>query len=211
MWWPADSNECRFGYHCRRQASDCCNLQRGSINKLISPLIYNFVSNPSMAALSNPFQRGSQGWGTLVHQNHGAGGGNSSIMVGMFVCLCLVSKKASKREFFVPAGTDLGVKLLTGVLKFALLLLFWVDDVVMMSSPLLTDVRLQPFLSLVTSLVVALIGLGGVNLVFLRVSPKFITTFPMLPDPIPYSKSESLLLLQCFCFFVSCFLITFSS
>jgi hypothetical protein len=34
-------------------------------------------------------------------------------MVGMFVRLCLVSKKPSEREFFVPAGTDLGVKLLT--------------------------------------------------------------------------------------------------
>jgi hypothetical protein len=32
-------------------------------------------------------------------------------MVGMFVCLCLTSKKPSEREFFVPAGTDLGVKL----------------------------------------------------------------------------------------------------
>jgi hypothetical protein len=41
--------------------------------------------------------------------------------VGMFVCLCLTSKKPSEREFFVPAGTDLGVKLLmshnTGVCK----------------------------------------------------------------------------------------------
>ena len=64
-----------------------------------------------MAASSNPFRRGSRGWGTLVHQNHGAGGGNGSIMVGMFVCLCLVSKKPSEREFFVPARTDLGVKL----------------------------------------------------------------------------------------------------
>jgi hypothetical protein len=34
-------------------------------------------------------------------------------MVGMFVCLCLTSKKPSEREFFVPAGTDLGFKLLT--------------------------------------------------------------------------------------------------
>ena len=33
-------------------------------------------------------------------------------MVGMFVSLCLASKKPSEREFFVPAGTDLGVKLL---------------------------------------------------------------------------------------------------
>ena len=68
--------------------------------------------SPSMVALSKPFQRGSQGWGTLAHQNHGAGGGNGSIMVGMFVCLCLVSKKPSEWEFFVPAGMDLGVKLL---------------------------------------------------------------------------------------------------
>jgi hypothetical protein len=65
-----------------------------------------------MVASSNPFWRGSREWDTLVHQNHGAEGGNSSIMVGMFVCLCLVSKKPSEREFFVPAGTDLGVKLL---------------------------------------------------------------------------------------------------
>ncbi len=38
FWRPADINECRFGYHCRRRASDCCNLQRGSRNKLISPI-----------------------------------------------------------------------------------------------------------------------------------------------------------------------------
>jgi hypothetical protein len=48
----------------------------------------------------------------FVNQNHAAGGRNGSIMVGMFVCLCLTSKKPSEREFFVPAGTDLGVKLL---------------------------------------------------------------------------------------------------
>ena len=30
LWRPADSNECRFGYHCRRQTSEYCNLQRGS-------------------------------------------------------------------------------------------------------------------------------------------------------------------------------------
>jgi hypothetical protein len=58
---------------------------------------------------------------------------------------------------------------------------------------------------------VALIGLGGVNLVFLQVSPKFMTTFPMLPDPIPYSESELLSLRWRFRFLVSCFLRTFSS
>jgi len=41
-----------------------------------------------------------------------AGGENGSIMVGMFVSLYLASQKPSEREFFVPAGTDLAVKLL---------------------------------------------------------------------------------------------------
>ena len=59
----------------------------------------------------------------LIHQNHAAGEENSSIMVGMFVCLCLASKKPSEREFFVPAGTDLGVKLLR-LLKPSFLKLF---------------------------------------------------------------------------------------
>ena len=63
-------------------------------------------------ASSNPFPVGSRGWGMLDRQNHAAGGANGSIMVGMFVCLCFTSKKPSEREFFVPAGTDLGVKLL---------------------------------------------------------------------------------------------------
>ena len=34
-------------------------------------------------------------------------------MVGMFVYLCLASKKSSEWEFFVPARMHLGVKLLT--------------------------------------------------------------------------------------------------
>jgi hypothetical protein len=50
---------------------------------------------------------------------------------------------------------------------------------------------MMPLFLLATMLGVAFIGLGGVNLVFLTVSPKFITTLPMLPNPIPYSESES--------------------
>ena len=64
----------------------------------------------------NPFHVGSRRWGTLVHQTmpHAAGGKIGSIMVGMFVSLCLASQKpSSEQEFFVPAGTGLGVKLLT--------------------------------------------------------------------------------------------------
>jgi hypothetical protein len=47
----------------------------------------------------------------FLHQNHGAGGGNGSIMVGMFVRLCLASQNPFEREFFVPARMDLGVNL----------------------------------------------------------------------------------------------------
>ena len=66
-----------------------------------------------MMVLSNPLWRGSQGSGILVHQNHATGGANGSIMVVMFVSLCLASQKPSDRELFIPARTDLGVKLLT--------------------------------------------------------------------------------------------------
>jgi hypothetical protein len=46
----------------------------------------------------------------LDQKNDATGGANGSIMVGMFVCLCLASKKPSEREYFVPARMDLGVK-----------------------------------------------------------------------------------------------------
>jgi hypothetical protein len=52
-----------------------------------------------MSTLASPFRRSARGWGTLNQQNHAATGGeNSSIIVGMFVCLCLDSQKSSKRE-----------------------------------------------------------------------------------------------------------------
>ena len=63
-------------------------------------------------ASSNPLCRLPRVCGIFVHQNHAAGGGNNSIMVGIFVCLCLAIKKSSEQEFFVPVRTDLDVKLL---------------------------------------------------------------------------------------------------
>ena len=51
---------------------------------------------------SNPLQRGSRGCGMFIHQNHAAGGENGSIMVGMFVCLCLVSQKPPSESFLFP-------------------------------------------------------------------------------------------------------------
>jgi hypothetical protein len=81
-------------------------------NKLFHPLICNLILNYLKATLPNPFRRGARGWGTLGQQNHATVGDNGSIMVGIFVSCVLASKKSSEREFFVPAGTDLAVKLL---------------------------------------------------------------------------------------------------
>jgi len=70
------------------------------------------VLKPFDEGLIQPLPCRLPGWCTIVHQNHATGGGNDSIMVGMFVSLCLASQKPSEREFFVHAGTDLGVELL---------------------------------------------------------------------------------------------------
>ena len=116
LWWPADSNECRFGYHCRRWASDCCNLQRSSRNKLISHLLYNFIINPLMAASSNPFRRGSRGWGVFIH-GRAARWENGSSWWGCLCDVCFASKKSSERKFFVLARTHLGVKPIDATIK----------------------------------------------------------------------------------------------
>ena len=81
-------------------------------NKLISYSLYNFMLNPSMVATSNPLQRGSRGWGMFLHQNHAARWENGSSWWGCLCDVCFASIKSSEREFYVPAGTQLGVKLL---------------------------------------------------------------------------------------------------
>jgi hypothetical protein len=62
----------------------------------------------------------------------------------------------------------------------------------MTSSALLTDVVLASSELLAIVLGVALIGLGGVNFVFLTVSLNLISNFLVLPDPSPYSELELL-------------------
>jgi hypothetical protein len=47
----------------------------------------------------------------FIHKKLAAGGENGSIMVGVFVFLCLANQKPPEWEFFIPARTDLGVKL----------------------------------------------------------------------------------------------------
>jgi len=66
-----------------------------------------------MAAPFHPFRRGSRGWGMFIHGNHYARGENGSSWWGCLCDVCFASKKSSKREFFVPAGTHLAVKLLS--------------------------------------------------------------------------------------------------
>jgi hypothetical protein len=66
-----------------------------------------------MAAMEKVCARPPTPQAVWVHQIHAAGEENGSIMVGMFMCLCLASKKPSEREFFIPVETDLAVKLLT--------------------------------------------------------------------------------------------------
>ena len=83
-------------------------------------------------------------------------------------------------------GSLLGVKFVSlGILPF------WSDDVIMTSPALLTDAVLTSLDSLAILVGVAFIGLGGVLLGFLTVSPNFIIIL-VLPDPTSYSESESL-------------------
>ena len=90
------------------------NIQRGGRNKLTSYSLNNFILNPLTTVTSNPLQRGSQGWGMFLHQNHAAGGEYGSSWWWCLCDVCLASQKHSKWEFFVPTRMDVyvGVKLL---------------------------------------------------------------------------------------------------
>jgi hypothetical protein len=63
-----------------------------------------------MAALSNPFQGGFRGWGVFIYGNHDARWENGTSWWGCLCDVCFASKNSSEREFFVPAGTQLGVR-----------------------------------------------------------------------------------------------------
>ncbi len=67
---------------------------------------------PFDGGLFQPLAKRLPGVGyVLPSKPYGAGGGNGSVMAGMFVCLHLASKKPSEQEFFFPARMDLAVKL----------------------------------------------------------------------------------------------------
>jgi len=86
-----------------RQAIIVIFREAGKMNYFLLFIIDSTKSlQRSMVALSNSSRVGSRGWGTLGQQNHAAGGGNGSIMVGMFVCLCLASQKLTSGSFLFP-------------------------------------------------------------------------------------------------------------
>ncbi len=84
-----------------------------------------------------------------------------------------------------------GGSLLGRILFFLSIPSFWLDDVIMTSLALLTDVVLASLELLAIVVGVAFIGLGGVKLVCSMVSLN-ITNSLVLPNPTPYSELESL-------------------
>jgi hypothetical protein len=73
-----------------------------SRNKLISFIIFTLKLNPLTAALSNPFRRGSWGWGEFHHRNRCLRG--KRLHHGGDVCvLCvLLAKSLPSRSFLFP-------------------------------------------------------------------------------------------------------------
>jgi hypothetical protein len=84
-----------------------------------------------------------------------------------------------------------GGSLLGRILFFLSIPSFWLDDVIMTSLALLTDIVLASLELLAIVVGVAFIGLGGVKLVCSMASLN-LTNFLVVPDPTPYSESESL-------------------
>jgi hypothetical protein len=86
------------------------------------PLFYFFTLSPGKALLPNPFQRGYHRQIGRIHRSHVVGGANGSAMVVMFVDCCVgggryiryysYRRNPTGREFFVPAGSLIAVKLL---------------------------------------------------------------------------------------------------
>jgi hypothetical protein len=94
-----------------------------------------------------------------------------------------------------PSGSYFLGRILLLLINFS----FWLDVIIVTSSSLLTDSALTSFELLAIVAGVALIRLGGVNFVFLMVSPNLISNFLVLPGPTPYLELESLSSYRRFC------------
>jgi hypothetical protein len=88
-------------------------------------VIYQIRLNLAAVPSTNPFKRGYLHWIGLIHQSHAVGEANSSTMVVMFVDCCVgggwyvpyyfYSRNPMRREFFVPTGALIAVKLLRAI------------------------------------------------------------------------------------------------
>ncbi len=84
--------------------------------------------------------------------------------------------RSTPHHSYYGCGFALRWVFLGRTLFFLIILSFWLDDVIMTSPALLTDAVLTSFELLAIVVGVAFIGLGGVKLVFLTVSPNFTTS-----------------------------------
>jgi len=84
-----------------------------------------------------------------------------------------------------------GGSFLDRVLFFLSIPFAWMDEVIMTSSALLSDVVLLSLGLLTIGVGVALIGLQEIQLICTTVS-LILTNFLVLPNPTPYSELESL-------------------
>jgi hypothetical protein len=89
---------------------------------LIKRLFYRSILNQAKAFLPNPFQRGCPHSIERIQRYHAVGGANGTTMVVMCGLVCLgrqyfpnysYRRNPTGREFFVPARTLIGVKLLS--------------------------------------------------------------------------------------------------
>jgi hypothetical protein len=87
---------------------------------------------------------------------------------------------------------------------------FWLGDIILPSSVLLTDAVLTSLELLAIVVGVAFIGLGGVKSNFLTICHN-LANFLVLPNPTPYLELESLSSYQRFCAFLPDFFNAFSS
>ncbi len=98
--------------------------------------------------------------------------------------LCLIT---ATMVVVLPSGGSL----LGRILFFLSVPSFWLDDIIMTSLALLTDVVFASLELLAIVVGVAFIGLGGVKLICSTVSLN-LTNFLLLPNPTPYSELELL-------------------
>ena len=110
LWRPSNSNECRFGCHCRWWASNCCHYREARKKSfffvlLILPKSFDDgLAQPPLQRLPGVL---------LVYQNHAAEGEKGSSWWGCLWAVCLASQKPSEWKCFIPARTDWSVKLLS--------------------------------------------------------------------------------------------------